>query len=52
MFLLSLLTCSYWLVASAEEQFEQRLQAEESEQQYQNLLHMLNITTKRSQRRE
>lgn len=51
-FLLSLLICSHCLVISAEEQSQQRLQAEEAEQQYQTLLHKLNITTKRSQRRE
>ncbi|XP_056872846.1 protein sel-1 homolog 1 isoform X2 [Takifugu flavidus] len=41
-----------WGFCETEEQSQQRLQAEEAEQQYQNLLHMLNITTKRSQRRE
>lgn len=51
-FLLPLLICSYSLVISAEEQSQQRLQAEEAEQQYQTLVHKLNITTKRSQRRE
>lgn len=51
-FLLSLRICAYCLVLLAEEQSQQRLQAEEAEQQYQTLLHKLNITTKRSQRRE
>lgn len=52
MCVLPFLICSYCLVPSAEEQSQQRLQAEEAEQQYQTLLHKLNITTKRSQRRE
>ncbi|CAG01805.1 unnamed protein product, partial [Tetraodon nigroviridis] len=41
-----------WGFCETEEQSQQRLQAEEAEQQYQTLLHKLNITTKRSQRRE
>lgn len=49
---MSSLIGSYCLVISAEEQSQQRLQAEEAEQQYQTLVHKLNITTKRSQRRE
>ncbi|XP_028996733.1 protein sel-1 homolog 1 isoform X2 [Betta splendens] len=41
-----------WGFCETEEQAEQRLQAEEAEEKYQNLLHMLNATTRRSQKKE
>jgi len=37
---------------SAEEQAQQRLQAEEAEEQYQNILRMLNATTRKTQKKE
>lgn len=46
-FLLALL-----LSVSAEEQAQQRLQAEEAEEQYQSVVTMLNTTTRKTQKRE
>lgn len=40
------------LFVSAEEQAQQRLQAEEAEEQYQTVVRMLNTTTRRTQKRE
>lgn len=40
------------LSVSAEEQAQQRLQAEEAEEQYQTVVRMLNTTTRRTQKRE
>lgn len=37
---------------SAEEQAQQRLQAEEAEEQYQSVVRMLNTTTRKTQKRE
>lgn len=36
----------------AEEQAQQRLQAEEAEEQYQTVLHLLNTTTRKTQKKE
>lgn len=36
----------------AEEQAQQRLQAEEAEEQYQTVLRMLNTTTRKTQKKE
>lgn len=36
----------------AEEQAQQRLQAEEAEEQYQTVLRMLNATTRKTQKKE
>ncbi|KAK2856388.1 hypothetical protein Q5P01_005123 [Channa striata] len=41
-----------WGFCETEEQAQQRLQAEEAEEQYQTLLHMLNVTTRKTQKRE
>lgn len=53
---LALFECLFLLASSlfplAEEQAQQRLQAEEAEQQYQTVLRMLNTTTRRAQRKE
>lgn len=40
------------LFALAEEQAQQRLQAEEAEEQYQTVLRMLNATTRKTQKKE
>lgn len=53
---LSLFECLFsvasYLFPLAEEQAQQRLQAEEAEQQYQTILRMLNTTTRRAQKKE
>ncbi|XP_075940056.1 protein sel-1 homolog 1-like isoform X2 [Anarhichas minor] len=41
-----------WGFCETEEQAQQRLQAEEAEEQYQTVLRMLNATTRRTQRKE
>lgn len=41
-----------WGFCETEEQAQQRLQAEEAEEQYQTVLHMLNATTRKSQKKE
>ncbi|XP_072218290.1 protein sel-1 homolog 1 isoform X2 [Leuresthes tenuis] len=41
-----------WGFCETEEQAQQRLQAEEAEEQYQNILRMLNATTRKTQKKE
>uniref|UniRef100_A0A8C4DXQ9 Protein sel-1 homolog 1 n=1 Tax=Dicentrarchus labrax TaxID=13489 RepID=A0A8C4DXQ9_DICLA len=41
-----------WGFCETEEQAQQRLQAEEAEEQYQTVLHMLNATTRKTQKKE
>lgn len=50
----NLSACSYWflLFHSAEEQAQQRLQVEETEEQYQSILRVLNATTRKTQKKE
>lgn len=47
-----MITISFVTFLTAEEQAQQRLQAEEAEEQYQTVLRMLNATTRKNQKRE